>query len=312
MDTILNTMEETQQFFIIEAEEVPQQVSQHDKKVSLWVSEQEFIRPSTNTIIHAKLEPGMYVVDVSREMGIFCKKIEAYSDELFLFSNSVIIDLISEINTFWSKANLYKENKLVHKRGILLEGFPGTGKTSIISLLSQEIIDKGGIVFKVTGPKNLLYYVPFIRDSFRKIQPDTPIITIIEDIDEYDDYSSELLDFLDGKNHINHHVVIATTNNTEDIDDTLLRPSRIDLRIEVELPSKKVRTEYFKFKKVPDEKIKELVNKSTEFSLADLKELYICVFLLDYTMDSAVEKISVIKEKKNYLEKDSKNISLSI
>lgn len=311
---ILSGMEEGTQIFFMEAEveqELPS-TSNADKKVSLWISEQEYIRPSTNTMIQVKLDPGMYIVDVSREMGIYCKKVEAYSDELFLFSNSVITDLIKEINVFWSKADLYKENRLVHKRGILLEGFPGTGKTSIISLLSQEIINKGGIVFKVTSPKNLAFYIPFIRDSFRKIQPDTPIITIIEDIDEYDDYNTELLDFLDGKNHVEHHVVISTTNNTEDIDDTLLRPSRIDLRVEVELPSKKVREEYFKFKKVPEDKIDELVKKSKEFSLADLKELYICIFLLGYTVDNAIAKISVVKEKKNYLEKDSNKNTLSI
>ena len=280
-------------------------------KSTQWSSSDgEIFLPTSNTT--PTLIPGYYEIDTAQDIGLYFRKLQIKLDGIIRFPDAVTDRVLKEVETFWAREAIYQEYDLTFKRGLLLYSKPGTGKSSTLQLISKDVIDKGGIVFKVTGPKNLLYYVPFIRDSFRKIQPDTPIITIIEDIDEYDDYSSELLDFLDGKNHINHHVVIATTNNTEDIDDTLLRPSRIDLRIEDELPSKKVRTEYFKFKKVPDEKIKELVNKSTEFSLADLKELYICVFLLDYTMDSAVEKISVIKEKKNYLEKDSKNISLSI
>ena len=304
MDTFLNEM-----IFTIE-EEPPR--SNHDIKVSLWITEQDIIRPSTNIAIQSKLDPGMYVIDMTRDLGVFCKKTDICSDELFVFSNSVIVDLNAEIELFWSKSDLYKQNKLVHKRGILLEGFPGTGKTSIISLLSRQIIDKGGIVFKIAGPKNLMYYIPFIKESFRKIQPETPIITIIEDIDEYEDYNIELLDFLDGKSHIEHHVVIATTNNTEGIDDTLLRPSRIDLRIEVELPTEEIREEYFRFKKVPEESIDKLVEKSEGFSIADLKELYICIFLLGYPIDKAVDKIAITKEKKNYLENSSKNNSLSI
>ena len=41
--------------------------------------------------------------------------------------------------------------------------------------------------------------------------------------------------------------------------------------------------------------------KSDQFSLADLKELYICVYLLDYTVEDAIMKISSPREKRNYL-----------
>ena len=283
-----------------------------NKKVSLWILEDDIIRPATKIEVRNKLEPGIYIVDVHRDYGLYCKKVEASSDELFIFSNSITTDLIAEIDLFWSKADLYKENNLVHKRGILLEGLAGVGKSSIISLLSNRIVSEGGIVFKITNPKNLLYYIPFLKDNLRKIEADTPVITIIEDIDEYEDYYPELLDFLDGKSHVEHHIVIATTNNSEDLDDTLLRPSRFDLRIEVELPNEKIREEYFKFKSVPEEDIQELVFKSEYFSIADLKELYICIYLLGYPIDKAVEKSSQIKEKKNYSLRDSKNSSMTI
>jgi len=136
------------------------------------------------------------MVDFSRDQGLFCKKVDIKSDELFLFSDSITSNLLNEIKLFWSKSELYKENNLIHKRGILLEGYPGTGKSSIISILSNEIMKLGGVIFKVSGYRNLDHYIDFVRTHFRKIQPDTPIITILEDLDQYEDVEMELLDFL--------------------------------------------------------------------------------------------------------------------
>lgn len=271
------------------------------KTVSVWVKDKDVIRASTDITIVKTIEPGIYSVDFSKDYGYYCKKMDIKSDELFVFSDSITQELLEEIDLFWSKADIYKENNLIHKRGILLEGFPGTGKSSIISILSAEIIKKGGVVFKINGYRNLDNYIEFVRSSFRKIQPDTPIITILEDLDQYEDVEIELLDFLDGKTHLDHHVIIATTNNTEIIPDTFLRPSRMDLKIEIPLPCDITRKEYFKFKNVPEENIQELVEKSKGFSLADLRELYICIYLLDYSIDEAVAKIASPREKKNYL-----------
>lgn len=280
--------------------------------ISIWIKEKDIIRPSPNLSILQKLDPGIYTVDVSRELGFFCKKIEPVSDELFVFSDSIIQSLMNEISMFWDKKDIYKKNNLIHKRGILLEGFPGTGKTSIISLLSKEVIDRGGVVFKIDGFRNLDIYIDFLIDGFRKIQPDTPIVTILEDLDGYGDAEEMVLDFLDGKTNINHHIIISTTNNTENIPDTFLRPSRIDLKIEIPFPCEKTREEYFKFKKVPDTDIKQLIEKSDGFSLADLKEFYICIYLLDYSVDDAYNKISSPKDKKNYSTSPNRRGSIGI
>ena len=270
-------------------------------KVSVWMQDKDIVKASTNVTILKKINPGIYTVEFDKNIGLFCRSLDVKSDELFLFSDSITQKLLEEINLFWGKSDLYKENNLIHKRGILLEGFPGTGKSSLISILCTNIIKQGGVVFKVGGYRNLEDYISFIRNSFRKIQPDTPIITILEDLDQYEDAEEELLDFLDGKTHIDHHVVIATTNNTEVIPDTFLRPSRIDLKIEIPLPCDQTRREYFRHKGVPEKDLEELVSKSDQLSLADLKELYICIYLLDYTIEDAVLKINSPRAKKNYL-----------
>lgn len=283
-----------------------------EAEISMWIKDQNIFKPSTDISVLPRLEPGVYTADYSRDIGYYCRKLQSNSDELFVFSDSITENLLSEINLFWEKKDKYREQKLIHKRGILLEGYPGTGKSSIITLLSEEIIKRGGVVFKVSNFRNLDAYINFMRIGFRKIQPETPIITILEDIDQYEEVDVELLDFLDGKTHINHHVLIATTNNTENIPDTFLRPSRLDLKIEIPLPSENTRREYFKFKNVPEELIEDLVEQSELCSLADLKEIYICIFLLDYSIEEAIQKVTSPREKKNYLNKTPRSSKMGI
>lgn len=304
MDSIL-----TNELFFMFEEEVSDE--QAYEKVSLWVVDGEIIRPSTSLTMLQKLHPGVYKVDVNRDYGMYCKKVKITSDELFLFSDSMVPNLLKEINLFWEKAEAYKKNNLVHKRGILLSGYPGGGKTSAISLLCDEVIKRNGIAFIVTDASNLNLYINFIKNNLRQIEPDTPIITIIEDLDNYSD-STDILDFLDGKSQIEHHVTIATTNNTTRIPDSFLRPSRIDLKFEIELPNINVRKEYFLHKKVEEELATLLAEKSEGFSLADLKELYIAIFLLDYSVESAIQKITEVDVKRDFSSKRHKNSKLSI
>jgi len=297
----------------LEVHEVPEEASDLSQdKISLWVKDKDFYVPSTDISIVPELPPGIYQVNYTNDRGYHCKPIELETDELFVFTDSITQDLLSEIELFWDKKDLYAEKNLIHKRGILLTGFAGTGKTTLINMVSKELIKKGGVVFKVYGTKNLSDYVDFMKYGFRKIQPHTPVITILEDIEQYQDVETQLLDFLDGQFHVNHHIVIATSNNTEDIPDTFLRPSRLDLKIEVDYPSEKTREEFFRFKQVSEEQIPGLVAATEQCSLADLKEIYICIFLLDYVVDEAVNQVLQPTEKKNYLDKKYKKSKIGL
>jgi ATP-dependent 26S proteasome regulatory subunit len=277
-----------------------EELEDNSNKASIWVKDKEYYLPSTDISIYEELPPGMYKVSYSNDKGYNCKQIEINSDELFMFSDAITKSLIDEIQAFWDKKDLYEKNKLIHKRGILLAGYAGTGKTTIINIISQELIKRGGIVFKVDGVNNLSNYVDFIQYGFRRIQKDTPVITILEDIDQYSEIEADLLDFLDGQFHLNHHLVIATSNNTEDIPETFLRPSRLDLKIEIGYPSKKTREEYFRYKNVPEEDIDHIVEVTKDCSLADLKEVFICVYILGYDLEKAVDQVLNPTDKKNY------------
>jgi len=269
---------------------------------SMWIKDEDIYRGSTNVKTKKKIQPGIYAAEINQQNGLFCRKLDSASDELFKFEDSLIDDLSKEINSFWEKRDLYKEHKLIHKRGILLYGYPGTGKSSTISLLSEDLIKKGGVIFKVNSPGDLITHINFIKYSFRKIEPETPIITILEDINKYEEMEVELLDFLDGKNQINHHVVIATSNNTTNIPNTLLRPSRLDLKIKISLPTSQIRKEFFIFKGVPDEDLNELVESTSKFSIADLKEVFICKYLLGYSIKDSIDKLKTKVDKKSFMD----------
>ena len=285
-------------FFLIEEE------LEESENVSMWVEQGGIITPSTDLKVKKTLEPGIYKVGVSREVGYYCEKIIPNSDELYVFKDSIVPDLLKEINNFWDKSELFKQNNLVHKRGILLQGAPGTSKSSTISILAQEISKRDGVMFLISDENNFLDYLSFLI-SFKKIQPDTQIITVIEQIDTYDKIEDELQDFLDGKTSPNHNITICTTNNSEDISDALLRPSRIDLILEMEYPSEQTRRDFFIYKGISEEDVDKFVEATEDKSFPDMKELYIGVYIFGYDFDEMVDKINDPREKKNYSVKNS-------
>ena len=299
-----------EEFFVEDEELEIAEMEEKREKVSNWINENGIIRGVVDVPQLKQLEPGVYTVHESRDYGEFCKKINYDSDELFVFTDSITQELLEEIDLFWSKSKEYEENNLIHKRGILLQGIPGSGKSSTITLLSNKIIEKGGVVFKISDFRNLDTYISFIRNFFRVIQPDTPVITILEDLDKYRDVEVSLLDFFDGKTQINHHVLITTSNNTEDIPDSFLRPSRIDLIVEINETSEQTREEFFKFKKVPENDLKKLVKETKDCSLAELKEVYLCIYLLGYSLEKAVNKVKNPLDKENYLKSRKKSNKL--
>lgn len=297
MDTVLNS----NRILFFDGYDVIEEYEKEEKDTMMWIKEDDLFRPTNKIELKNTLEPGLYSIGYSRDLGYYCTKMEIKSDELFIFSNTIIDSLLKEIETFWNREQIYKDKHLVHKRGILLQGLPGTGKTSIVSIIMSQIVKSGGVVFKIEDANALPTAIKFISNHFRKIQPDTPIITIIEELDTFLEVKNELLDFLDGKTHIDHHLVLATTNNSSAIPNTFLRPSRIDLIVQVDLPDEITREEYFKYKNVPEEDVQKLVNGSSGCSLADLKELYICVYVLGYDIPSAINKVTAPRVKTNYL-----------
>ena len=281
--------------------ETQAEVVTNEKKYSLWQKSGEIYAPITSAKLVDKLQPGMYKIDKDYN----CSLIKIKSDNIYEFKDSIHTKILKDVEKFWSSEENFKNASILHKRGILLEGTPGTGKSTLITQIIDSIIQKGGIVFNISNVNDLIRTLGFYQDVLRKIEPTTPVVTIIEDIDKvYNQIEPELLDFLDGKRSINHSLTILTTNNSSRLSSALLRPSRVDKRYVINLPNKEAREEYFKFKNIPEELISKYVEASENMNISQLKELFISTVVLENTFEESLDSLKNTPSLENYLETD--------
>lgn len=268
--------------------------------------------PSTNCKVVNKLPSGVYKVEYSKSEFIL-SPVTLNTDDLIALKDSYTGSILSEISDFWSKNELYKQHKLSHKRGILLAGPAGCGKSSLITLLIQQLLKMEGIVFLINNFSDFKTVASALNKAIRKIEPLRPIITVIEDVDKMIESNNgddaDLLDFMDGKSSIEHHLIILTTNNASDLSPALLRPSRVDSIHIISYPDASTREAYFKFKKIPEELIKDYVTNTENLSFADLKETFIGTVILGKPLDSVVKSIRNPYTPQDYLNK-SKRINV--
>lgn len=252
------------------------------------------------------LPSGFYELGQSSQLGIYAERKDINTDELYELPSVELLDIISDIEKFWSRVDNYQKYKFLHKRGILLYGDPGCGKSGIIQLCTKHLIEKmDGIVININNGDQVDYYSQFIS-SFRKVEPTRPITVILEDLDsiasEGSWATSMILNILDGVKQINNVVYIATTNYPEKLEERITnRPSRFDRRYEIEMPNETVRRAYFE-NKLTEEDIKnndisEWVQKTEGMSLAHLRELVISVVAMNNPFEETIDRLNGLKIK---------------
>ena len=275
---------------------------------SMWIFDGKEYTPSLKLKIKKTLPKGIYKIDYE-EGKYYIGQIKNNTDEIYKLSDKIINTILTEIDDFWNKKDLYEKHHILHKRGLLLEGPAGNSKTSTINLIIENILNNDGLIFIVRSLREFNLLCDFLP-IFRQIEPNRNVITIIEDIDQLIDigggFDVNILDFLDGKNSINHHLVIMTSNNTTRLSEALLRPSRIDVRFVLELPNKQTRYEYLEKKGINKDKLNEYAEKTDGMTFAQLKELFISTEILNKDIDTAINKIMHPLETKDYLSNNLK------
>jgi chaperone BCS1 len=139
--------------------------------------------------------------------------------------------ITSDLEKFWKNAEWYHNMGIPHRRGWLLQGTPGSGKTSLISALAGRY--KRGIhVLSLSEPN---FSDAKLADLIARIPAGDMLL--MEDVDaafqqrESKDAGitfSGLLNALDGVSSPDGIVVFMTTNHPEKLDPALIRPGRID------------------------------------------------------------------------------------
>jgi hypothetical protein len=257
--------------------------------------------PTARTI--DRLMPGTYDIKSSQNHGIYFEKIPVITKGILRFPETNSDKIVLEIQKFWERENIFKEYNLTHKRGVMLFGPPGSGKSSTIALVMKDVIERGGLVINFVNPS---LFLAGIR-KLREIQKETPIVVLMEDIDSIIQTTSEseVLNVLDGVNQIEKVVFLATTNYPERLGDRIInRPSRFDKRFKIGHPNEESRRLYLDFIIGGQEKIENLgididtwVKDTDNFSIAHLKELFIAVVILGDKYEDAIETLTSMREE---------------
>jgi len=189
---------------------------------------------------------------------------------------------------------LYEEIGIKPPKGVILYGAPGTGKT----LIAKAVANSTSATFlRVVGSELIQKYLgdgpKLVRELFRVADELAPSIVFIDEIDaigtkRYDAHSGgereiqrtmlELLNQLDGFDSRGDVKVIMATNRIETLDPALIRPGRIDRKIEFPLPDIKTKRKIFqihtnKMTLAEDVNLEEFVMTKDDLSGADIKAI---------------------------------------
>ena len=191
---------------------------------------------------------------------------------------------------------LFVEMGITAPKGCILYGPPGTGKT----LLAKAVANSTSAAFlRVTGSELVQKYggegPRLVREIFKCAADLAPAIIFIDEIDaigskRYEAHSGgereiqrtmlELLNQLDGFDERTGVRVIMATNMIESLDPALIRPGRIDRKIELPLPDEETRKQIFRIHMgnmtlTDDVKdgIGELISTKDDLSGADIKAI---------------------------------------
>ncbi|KAI1838362.1 hypothetical protein DTO006G1_3750 [Penicillium roqueforti] len=143
---------------------------------------------------------------------------------------------------------LYKQIGIDPPRGVLLYGPPGTGKTMLVKAVANSTTAS---FIRVNGSEFVQKYLGegprMVRDVFRMARENSPAIIFIDEIDaiatkrfdaqtgadrEVQRILLELLNQMDGFEQTSNVKVIMATNRADTLDPALLRPGRLDRKIE--------------------------------------------------------------------------------
>ena len=208
--------------------------------------------------------------------------------------NEQIRELREVIELPLTNPELFKRVGIKPPKGVLLYGPPGTGKTLLARALACNInatfikVVASAIVDKYIGESARM-----IREMFGYAREHQPCVIFMDEIDaiggkrdsgassadrEIQRTLMELLNQLDGFEALGQVKIVMATNRPDILDPALMRPGRLDRKIEIPLPSDAGRLDILKIHSAPIAKQGEIdweavVKLAEGFNGADMRNI---------------------------------------
>lgn len=253
-------------------------------------------RPSSSTV--KTLPSGVYGLTVDNMGNLLLVQKNILTDELIVLPDTASERVLTALQVFWDAKAKFADKGQLFKRGVMLWGPPGSGKTCTLMLLTKDIIAREGIVILPAHPE----LTTRALQEIRRIEPERPLICVLEDIDEMVDQHGEhaLLALLDGETQIDNVVFVATTNYPERLDQRLVnRPSRFDEIIKIDMPSAEARAVYLRARlnkmELSDARLADWVKDTHGLSIAHLKEIVVAVYCLGRDYQETLKRLKAMR-----------------
>jgi chaperone BCS1 len=158
--------------------------------------------------------------------------------ESLVLTDGALEDLLDDLRTFYGSRSWYVQRGIPYRRGYLLHGPPGNGKTTLVLAAAGEL----NLSVAVLSLSNRLLSDEALRGLVDALPPAT--LLLIEDVDcvfKTERMTTEqtgvtlsgLLNALDGVSSREGRVLFLTTNHPERLDPALIRPGRVDRKVEL-------------------------------------------------------------------------------
>ena len=157
--------------------------------------------------------------------------------------------ILDEIRKFMENKEWYTKHNLPYHYGMLLYGPPGTGKSSIISCIANEF----GFVPYYIHPSDIGEFIRNADDLSDTFSENSELkLIVIEDIDscdflnplsedgdkndrkQYAKLTSDFLNAMDGTRCLENVLWLFTTNHIETLDPAIIRPGRVDRKLNID------------------------------------------------------------------------------